>query len=99
MLSSLAPEIPRLFEEWLDIVSYDEVLQCFPKFTNFHMKYQVMLLLLSFAASAVAQKNKSYNLLVGTYTQSGKSEGIYVYTFNTLSGELTAKSKAVGVEN
>lgn len=34
------------------------------------------------------------HLLVGTYTNTGKSEGIYVYSFDPLSGSLTLKNKA-----
>ena len=40
-----------------------------------------------------------YNLIIGTYTQPGKSEGIYVYDFNDATGELKYKSVAKGVEN
>jgi len=42
--------------------------------------------------------NNNFHLLVGTYT-SGKSEGIYVYKFNTLTGEFTAESIAKNVKN
>ena len=42
---------------------------------------------------------QTYNLLVGTYTNSGKSEGIYVYTFNALNGQLKPKAVAKGVAN
>ena len=42
---------------------------------------------------------KHYNLLIGTYTQPGKSEGIYVYDFNDATGEVKYKSVAKGVEN
>ncbi|MBC7565754.1 MAG: lactonase family protein [Pedobacter sp.] len=42
---------------------------------------------------------QTYNLLIGTYTNSGKSEGIYVYNFNDLNGEFKAKSIAKGIEN
>lgn len=42
---------------------------------------------------------QTYNLLIGTYTNSGKSEGIYVYTFNTLNGQFKPKSVAKGVDN
>lgn len=49
-----------------------------------------------------AQDHKAgthYNLLIGTYTQPGKSEGIYVYDFNDATGEVKYKSVAKGVEN
>ena len=42
---------------------------------------------------------QNYNLLIGTYTNSGKSEGIYVYNFNAVTGALKAKSVAKGVSN
>ncbi|TZF81905.1 lactonase family protein [Pedobacter sp. BS3] len=42
---------------------------------------------------------QTYNLLIGTYTKSGKSEGIYVYTFNAETGFLNPKNKATGIEN
>ena len=40
-----------------------------------------------------------YNLIIGTYTQPGKSEGIYVYDFDDATGELKYKSVVKGVEN
>lgn len=48
-----------------------------------------------------AQKgaNGNYNLLIGTYTKPGKSEGIYVYTFNVNTGTATYKSKVTGIAN
>jgi 6-phosphogluconolactonase len=64
------------------------------------MKYSFsFLLILSSLVTMSQQKDKTVNLLVGTYTKPGKSEGIYVYTFNVITGELTAKSKATGVDN
>jgi 6-phosphogluconolactonase len=35
-----------------------------------------------------------YDLLIGTYTGGGKSEGIYVYRFDTSNGELTRVASA-----
>ena len=34
-------------------------------------------------------------MLVGTYTSPGKSEGIYVYEFDSKNGAITYKSKVV----
>ena len=45
------------------------------------------------------QNKKHYNLIIGTYTTSGDSEGIYVYNFNAQSGDFEFKSVAKGVEN
>jgi 6-phosphogluconolactonase len=41
-----------------------------------------------------AQSTK-YHLLIGTYTSPGKSEGIYVYEFDSQTGEMEYKSKAI----
>jgi 6-phosphogluconolactonase len=49
----------------------------------------------------IAQNNDSnryFNLLVGTYT-SGKSEGIYVYEFDTQTGKFSHKYTAKDIEN
>ncbi len=49
----------------------------------------------------MAQANKDkryYNLLVGTYT-SGSSEGIYVYQFDTQTGDIKHKFTAKDIEN
>ncbi|GAA4784075.1 lactonase family protein [Olivibacter ginsenosidimutans] len=40
-------------------------------------------------------QHKPINLLIGTYTNTGKSEGIYVYTFDLQTGDLTYKNKVV----
>lgn len=40
-----------------------------------------------------------YNLLVGTYTEPGKSEGIYVYRFNSETGDFKYRAKAAGIKN
>ncbi len=45
------------------------------------------------------RNNKAYTLLIGTYTSSGTSAGIYVYDFNSQTGDVTLKSKVSGEEN
>jgi len=42
---------------------------------------------------------QDFNLLIGTYTNSGKSEGIYTYNFNTLSGDTKLKAITKDVAN
>ncbi len=42
---------------------------------------------------------EEFNLLVGTYTKPGKSEGIYVYKFNSKTGEFSSRSQASGIKN
>ncbi|MGV3461016.1 MAG: lactonase family protein [Flavobacterium sp.] len=58
--------------------------------------FRYCLLLLTFATAA-AQDN--FNLIVGTYTNKCKSEGIYVYDYNANTGDVKFKSNTKGVEN
>jgi 6-phosphogluconolactonase len=60
-----------------------------------------VLCLFSSAQTAQAQQSKHeiYNLLIGTYTKPGKSNGIYVYTFNSETGEFGYKSEVAGIKN
>ena len=53
------------------------------------MKLAGVLILLGIMNMA-AQDN--YNLVVGTYTNTCESKGIYVYDFNAVTGEFKAKS-------
>lgn len=55
-----------------------------------------MLTLLTFA---LAQKNKAYHLLIGTYTNEEKTNGIHVFSFNTETGEVKEKSKTLAITN
>jgi len=44
----------------------------------------------------IAQKsNLPFALVIGTYTNSGKSEGIYTYTFDTKNGAASFKGKTI----
>ena len=43
--------------------------------------------------------NKTYPLLIGSYTSSSTNDGIYVYDFNSQTGEVNLKSKVSGEEN
>ncbi len=60
---------------------------------------KLFLALFLFAFSFVNAQNPIQYLLVGTYTNSGKSEGIYVYRFNPNKNESTLMSVAKGVQN
>ncbi|NQV75520.1 MAG: lactonase family protein [Bacteroidetes bacterium] len=51
-----------------------------------------VFILLSLSVFAQSEK---YHMLVGTYTSPGKSEGIYVYEFDSQNGAITYKSKIV----
>lgn len=61
---------------------------------------KIFLLALSivFMANLKAQ-NPIYYLLVGTYTDGGANDGIYVYRFNPNKAEVTFVSKTSGVQN
>ncbi|SAK49514.1 3-carboxymuconate cyclase-like protein [Caballeronia hypogeia] len=48
----------------------------------------------SAAGATGAASGEVYDLLIGTYTGGGKSEGIYVYRFDTGSGELSRIASA-----
>lgn len=48
---------------------------------------------------ADAQTNKTYNLIVGTYTNPGKSNGMYVYSFNSETGDLAFKAESPAIKN
>jgi 6-phosphogluconolactonase len=50
------------------------------------------------AGCASAQNANEHYLLIGTYT-SGKSEGIYVYRFNSNTGEFSPVSIGRGIKN
>lgn len=62
------------------------------------MKAIIPIVLLTMPFLAFAQSSK-VDLFVGTYTNSGKSEGIYVYNFDETKGDFSLKTKAVGIAN
>lgn len=62
------------------------------------MKKHIGIFLMTLLSTiAVAQKN--YNLVVGTYTAPGKSEGIYTYDFDTNTGNTELKNITKGTAN
>ncbi len=67
------------------------------------MKPTLLLLMMLICFFSIAQSGmnpgKIYNLLVGTYTVAGKSQGIYVYSFNTETGEFTYKAEEGSITN
>lgn len=63
------------------------------------MKKTVTILLSVFALTAIqAQKNK-LNLVVGTYTKPCDSKGIYVYEFDSKTGEFSLKNNTENIIN
>lgn len=60
-------------------------------------KYTLLFLFMFLSIIAFAQSN--YNLLIGTYTNTGKSEGIYSYNFNTINGSTKLKQVTKNIAN
>ncbi|SDW37439.1 lactonase family protein [Flavobacterium degerlachei] len=60
-------------------------------------QYFTLFLLLIFTM-AQAQKDK-FNLLIGTYTQGCESKGIYVYEFDSKTGDFNFKNASENVVN
>ncbi len=48
---------------------------------------------------AQTMTDTSYNLLIGTYTKAGNSDGIYVYEFNNETGKSSYRAEAAGIKN
>ncbi len=66
------------------------------------MKGKLMFLFaLSVASTTLAQNSadRFFHLIVGTYTNPDKSDGIYVYEFDSESGKLREKANALGIKN
>ncbi|EOR92618.1 6-phosphogluconolactonase [Arcticibacter svalbardensis MN12-7] len=62
------------------------------------MRNTFLLIIMSLIALHQASA-QNLNLIVGTYTNKGNSEGIYVYNFDSTTGKLSPKNKATGVSN
>jgi 6-phosphogluconolactonase len=56
------------------------------------MKKISSVFILSILSTLTFAQKTNYNLIVGTYTAPGKSEGIYTYNFNTSTAATTVKS-------
>jgi 6-phosphogluconolactonase len=63
--------------------------------------YLILFAAIAILNSIQAQpdKNQKSNLLIGTYTTSGNTDGIWVYEFDSKTGDFKFKSKVSGVEN
>lgn len=62
------------------------------------MKIYVLLFLIFTFPMIQAQENKS-NLLIGTYTNSCESKGIYVYEFDSVTGDFSLKKASEQLVN
>ena len=54
----------------------------------------IILFLAALSACSQEKKDDKFFLLIGTYTSLGKSEGIYVYDYNSATGNASYKTKA-----
>jgi 6-phosphogluconolactonase len=57
------------------------------------------LLILMSTLCGIYSYGQNYFLLVGTYPNSGQTEDLYVYKFNSSTGELSLKEHKTGIEN
>lgn len=46
-----------------------------------------------------SKNDKTFKLIIGTYTNSSNTDGIHIYDFDTRTGNYNYKSKVAGVEN
>ncbi len=60
------------------------------------MKRYLLLPVVLLSMQTYAQKQQ---LIIGTYTNTGKSEGIYVYDFDSKTGDTKQKSVTKGIQN
>lgn len=63
------------------------------------MKKIGLLLTAIFLATSVNAQDKIYNLIIGTYTNSCESKGIYVYDFSTDSADFSLKANTENITN
>ena len=63
------------------------------------MKKTVAILLSVFAFTTIQAQEKKFNLLIGTYTKSCESKGIYVYEFDSKTGDFSLKNNTENIFN
>lgn len=63
------------------------------------MKRQYFTFFIILFISTVQAQNKDFNLLVGTYTNSCESNGIYSYNFNSETGDFSYENSSSAVVN
>jgi len=63
------------------------------------MKKSLFVILYSLFLLPVFAQVSNYRLLIGTYTNTGKSKGIYSYSLDMKTGAFDQKSVATGVSN
>lgn len=63
------------------------------------MKKTVTILLSVFALASIQAQENKFNLVVGTYTKPCDSKGIYVYEFDSNTGNFSLKSNTENILN
>lgn len=63
------------------------------------MKKTVTILLSVFALATIQAQENKFNLVVGTYTRSCDSKGIYVYEFDSKTGDFSLKNNTENILN
>lgn len=68
-------------------------------FKSVDMKNKLFILIVFLEFSIGFCQQNNLNLIVGTYTKSCQSDGIYTYSFDTNSGDFRLKSKTENIFN
>lgn len=65
------------------------------------MKLALLIVIIGLSLNTMAQssKGKQFYLLIGTYTNEQKTNGIHVYTFDSGTGDVQEKSKVTDIKN
>ena len=63
------------------------------------MKKSILIFLISTLMFPIFAQKSNYRLLIGTYTNPGKSQGIYSYDVDMKTGIFTQKSVTKDVSN
>jgi len=74
-----------------------KIILCYFKLLN--MKKYICIFLQSLFLFPVFAQEYKYHVLIGTYTNTGKSQGIYSYDLDMKTGVSTQKSVVSGVSN
>ena len=77
-------------------LNYKQIFYLAKKLEMKAEKFFCCLIIIAMSMQVKAQK---FNLLIGTYTKPGKSEGIYVHEFDASSGKAVYKNKITGLTN
>lgn len=62
-------------------------------------KYHPLLFLCTFFIFGCSKAQTKFDLIIGTYTNTGTSEGMYVYTFDSETGQFEYKNKTTDIDN